>query len=145
VDTPLIGIVGPCSSGKSTLVSALREKGYCVKEICQEHSAVPTMWQRLTNPDVLIYLDVDPEVACIREGLPKPSSWWEEERNFRLAHARQHCDLYIDTTYLTPAEVLARAEHFLGIEHRTGCTSIFSPKSSKKSSKGGANGSGSYT
>ncbi len=44
-----------------------------------------------------------------REGLAKPSSWWLEEREVRLAHAREHCDCYIDTTNLTPDEVLERA------------------------------------
>ncbi|MFP4343192.1 MAG: hypothetical protein ACLFU8_00735 [Anaerolineales bacterium] len=104
----LIGIVGPCSSGKSELARRLRARGYRVKEIRQEHSGVPTMWQRLTDPDLLIYLDVSQEVAARREGLSKPSSWWVEEREFRLAHARKHADLYVDTTDLTPEEVFER-------------------------------------
>ncbi|MFN2110733.1 MAG: hypothetical protein ACK2UI_13835 [Anaerolineae bacterium] len=109
----LIGIVGPCSSGKSTLARALRALGHHVKEIMQEHSSAPAMWQRITNPDVLIYLDVSMDVAAQREGLEQPSSWWVEEREFRLAHARAHCDLYIDTSALTPEEVLAQVLHFL--------------------------------
>ncbi len=111
--TLLIGVVGPCSSGKSTLARALRARGYRVKEIRQEHSAMPSMWQRLTNPDVLIYLDVAMDVAARREGLSKPSSWWREEREVRLAHARRHCDLYVDTSDLSPEEVLARVLAFL--------------------------------
>ena len=39
---------------------------------------MPAMWQRLTNPDILIYLDVSMEEAARREGLAKPSSWWVE-------------------------------------------------------------------
>jgi chloramphenicol 3-O-phosphotransferase len=114
VEAFLIGIVGPCSSGKSELARRLRARGYRVKEIRQEHSAVPTMWQRLTNPDLLIYLDVSQEIAAQREGLSKPSSWWVEEREFRLAHARTHADLYVDTTNLTPDEVLERVlDHLL--------------------------------
>ncbi|MGC9522182.1 MAG: hypothetical protein ACP5HG_09940 [Anaerolineae bacterium] len=109
----IIGVVGPCSSGKTTLVDRLREASYTVKEIMQEHAAAPDMWQRIGNPDVLIYLDVDPVVAAQREGLERPSSWWQAEREIRLAHARQHCDLYIDTTELTPREVYARARAFL--------------------------------
>jgi chloramphenicol 3-O-phosphotransferase len=109
----LIGIVGPCSSGKSALARHLRQRGYRVKEIMQEHSAVPTMWQRLTNPDVLVYLDVDMAVAAQREGLAKPSAWWPEEREFRLAHARAHCDLYVDTSSLTPSAVAAHVTNFL--------------------------------
>ncbi len=109
----IIGIVGPCSSGKTTLAKRLREADYTVKEIMQEHAAAPDMWQRITDPDVLIYLDVDPAEAAEREGLERPSSWWRAEREVRLAHARQHCDLYIDTTGLRPREVYARARAFL--------------------------------
>ncbi len=101
----LIGIVGPCSSGKSTLAKALRSLDYRVKEIMQEHCSAPDMWLRLSNPDVLIYLDVDQDVAAQREGLSQPSSWWQDEREFRLAHARAHCHIYVDTTLLTPLEV----------------------------------------
>ena len=35
----------------------------------QEHCSAPDMWLRLSNPDVLIYLDVDEDVAAHREGL----------------------------------------------------------------------------
>src|SRR5207248_628641 len=49
-------VVGVCSSGKSTLVSALCDRGYHASAVSQEHSYVPHLWQR-SNPDVLIYLD----------------------------------------------------------------------------------------
>ncbi len=113
--TPLVGIVGPCSAGKSTLGNALRARGYRIKEILQEHSLAPTMWKRITNPDILIYLDVTMEEAARREGLEKPYSWWEDERCVRLAHARQHCDLYVDTSALSPQKVLAHVIAFLEI------------------------------
>lgn len=106
--SPLLAVVGPCSAGKSSLARALREAGYRVKEVRQEHSVVPTMWQRITNPDLLIYLDVSLDVAAEREGLSTPSSWWVEERAVRLAHARLHCDVYVDTSALTPEEVVER-------------------------------------
>ena len=109
----LIGLVGPCSAGKSTLAKQLRAAGYRVKEIRQEHSGVPDMWLRITNPDLLIYLDVSMDVGAQREGLAAPSSWWVEEREFRLAHAREHCDLYVDTTGLTPGEVFDAVRVFL--------------------------------
>ena len=109
----LVGIVGPCSSGKTELARRLRHAGYRVKEIRQEHSGVPTLWRRFNPPDVLIYLDVNQQVAARREGLAKPSSWWREEREVRLAHARRHCDLYIDTSEMTPAEVFAEAAGYL--------------------------------
>lgn len=113
MDARRIGIVGPCSSGKSTLARVLRAQGYCVKEIMQEHCAAPMMWRRITNPDVLIYLDVSMDVAARREGLEAPSSWWVEEREVRLAHARANCDLYVDTSALTPEDVLAQVADYL--------------------------------
>ncbi|MBN2389331.1 MAG: hypothetical protein JXR84_01325 [Anaerolineae bacterium] len=113
----LIGIVGPCSSGKSTLARALRALGYHVKEIMQEHCAAPAMWQRISNPDVLIYLDVSMDVAAQRERLEQPSSWWVEEREVRLAHARAHCDFYVDTSTLSPEKILAQVVHFLSSTH----------------------------
>ncbi|OQB00645.1 MAG: hypothetical protein BWY25_01745 [Chloroflexi bacterium ADurb.Bin222] len=110
---PLIGIVGPCSAGKSVLARQLRANGYQVREIRQEHSVTPAMWQRITNPDILIYLDVRMDVAARREGLSEPSSWWVEEREFRLAHARRHCDFYLDTSDLSPQEILMQVQDFL--------------------------------
>lgn len=112
-DRFVVGIVGPCSSGKSTLARHLRVAGYVVKEILQEHSAAPAMWQRITDPDILVYLDVSVEVAARREGLGVPSSWWAEERDVRLVHARAHCDLYIDTTDLSKDEVETRVKAYL--------------------------------
>ena len=47
---PLIAIVGVCASGKSTLAKALRERGYNARQVLQEHSYVPYMWQRITRP-----------------------------------------------------------------------------------------------
>lgn len=113
MDARRIGIVGPCSSGKSTLARALRALGYRVKEIMQEHCAAPMMWRRISNPDVLIYLDVTMGVAARREGLEQPSAWWVEEREVRLAHARAHCDLYIDTSALTPEDILTQVLGYL--------------------------------
>lgn len=110
---PLIGIVGPCSAGKSVLARQLRAGGYQVREIRQEHSVTPTMWLLITHPDVLLYLDVSMEVAARREGLAEPSSWWREEREFRLAHARQHCDFYLDTSDLSPEAIFSQVNAFL--------------------------------
>lgn len=109
----LVGVVGPCAAGKSTLVRGLRARGYTAREIRQEHSVAPTMWQKIARPALLIYLDVEPLVAAHREGLAAPPPWWADERDFRLAHARAHCDLYVDTTTLTPEEILARVVGFL--------------------------------
>jgi len=105
---PLIGVVGPCASGKSLLVQGLRERGYDAREVAQEHSYAPTMWQRITHPDLLIYLDVTLEVALQRRPTDATASWWNKLIH-RLRHARRHADCYINTDALTPEEVLERA------------------------------------
>lgn len=102
-----IAIVGPCAAGKTTLAEALREHGYNARQIAQEHSFVPAMWQIITQPDVLIYLDGSYEVCTRRKGFNwLPHEHAEQIR--RLAHARKHCDIYIHTDELTPANVLER-------------------------------------
>jgi cytidylate kinase len=104
---PLIAVVGPCTAGKSTLVRALRERGYNAREVVQEHSHVPAMWQVFTQPDILIYLDVSWEIAHQRRHTDAGERWWSELAR-RLRHARENADLYISTDELTPEQVLQR-------------------------------------
>jgi deoxyadenosine/deoxycytidine kinase len=103
----VIGLVGPCASGKTTMTKALRALGYQVCHIAQEHSYVPTMWQKIAHPDVLIYLDVSYETSISRRKLNWTDAEYAEQLR-RLSHARQHADLIIQTDSLTPEEVLAR-------------------------------------
>ena len=111
--TPRIAIVGPCVSGKTELVNALRADGFEARHVVQEHSYVPEMWERISHPDVLIYLDVDYTAAKAR----RPYIDWGPERlreqAVRLAHAREHCDLYVDTSDLSKDEVRERVLAFL--------------------------------
>ena len=108
-----IAIVGPCSAGKTTLGQALKEAGYTVRQPTQEHSLLPDMWRRLSKPDVLIYLDVDYKNALRRRPHQDGGPQRVADQNKRLAHAREHCDLYIDTNGLTVEEVRAKALAFL--------------------------------
>ncbi len=112
VKRPLIAVVGPCASGKSQLTQALRERGYNAREVVQEHSHVPAMWQRITQPDLLIYLDVTWQVAQQRRPTDAKAAWWDELSR-RLRHAREHADLYIPSDELTPREILDRTMAFL--------------------------------
>lgn len=108
----LIGVVGPCGSGKSTLVSALEERGFTCRPIAQEHSYVKDMWKRISNPDLLVFLQASFPVCTARRGL----NWLESdfaEQQSRLSHARTHADLVVDTDNLTPQEVLQRVIDFL--------------------------------
>lgn len=112
-----IAIVGPCAAGKSTLAHALRAAGYTVRQPAQEHSYVQNMWQRLVNPTVLIYLDVD--YAAVQARRPHMSGGQErlQIQRERLAHARQHCDFYLNTSSLTPEEVVTEVLAFLPVSH----------------------------
>ena len=115
-NTQLIGVVGPCGSGKSTLVEGLEKHGYECRHIAQEHSYVPDMWQLITQPGILIYLNASFPVSTARAKL----NWLKKdhaEQLRRLSHARAHANLLIETDDLTPEIVLQRALDFLA---RTG-------------------------
>ena len=105
-------MVGPCTAGKSTLVDELRLAGFNARHVAQEHSYVPDMWQRFVQPDVLIYLDVSYETSRQRRLVSWGPDWLAVQRR-RLAHARQHCDLYIPTDHLTAEAVLVQVLDFL--------------------------------
>jgi len=110
--SPLVGVVGPCGAGKSTLITGLEKRGYICRHIAQEHSYVRDMWLRIAHPDVLIFLQASFPVSTARRAL----NWREEdysEQERRLAHARQHADLVVDTDLLTPGQVLERVLAFL--------------------------------
>ena len=99
-----VGIVGPCSAGKSTLIANLRQLGYLGKHIAQEHSFVPDMWKRVVDPRVLIYLDVSYEESMKRRPLDMNLSEFDEQ-NFRLEHARRNADFYLHTDNVTMQDV----------------------------------------
>lgn len=110
-------VVGVCASGKTTLVEQLCRAGYDARSCAQEHSYVPDLWQRLARPAVLVYLQASFDAVRSRRAI----DWGEEylqEQQRRLEHARQHCQLFLDTDDLGIAEVYAatvRALEELGI------------------------------
>lgn len=108
----LIGIVGPCSAGKTTLIRELSARGYMARHIAQEHSFVPDMWKRISNPDILIYLDVSYEVSMQRRKLDMSEEEFRIQEE-RLAHARQQADLFLNTDQKTPEEVRNQVVNFL--------------------------------
>jgi deoxyadenosine/deoxycytidine kinase len=110
--SPLIGVVGPCGSGKTTLIAGLDRLGYRTRHIAQEHSYVKDMWQRLTKPDILVFLDASWNITCQRRSLNWTEAEWQEQQ-FRLEHARVNADLYIDTDGLSIEAVLERVLSYL--------------------------------
>jgi len=109
---PIIGIVGPCSSGKTTLVNGLKRYGFIARHIAQEHSYVPDMWKKITNPDILIYLDVTYQVSQERRKLDWTSKHFDDQ-NKRLANARENADLIIDTGGKSISDVLDHAVQYM--------------------------------
>ena len=108
----LIGVVGPCGSGKSTLITGLNQHGYICRHIAQEHSYVPAMWQIITKPNLLIYLHASYQTSTTRRKL----NWGESdhtEQLRRLSHAREHAHIIINTDDLTPEQILQQALDFL--------------------------------
>jgi guanylate kinase len=109
---PLIGIVGPCGSGKSTLIAGLEKHGYRCRHIAQEHSYVKYMWQHITNPDILIFLQCSFENSTSRRKLNWVPADHEEQQR-RLSHALENADLIIETDSLIAEDVLAHALSYL--------------------------------
>ena len=109
---PLIGIVGPCGAGKSTLAEELQRNGWRARAIVQEHSYVKDMWQRMTKPDILIFLQASCSTGAQRRHLNWTESEWEEQQR-RLEHARAHADFHLETDSLGIKGVLDVVLKFL--------------------------------
>ena len=105
-------VVGPCTSGKTTLVNGLRSYGIEAYNIAQEHSGILKLWQK-KKPDILIMLDVTLAAAKKRREV-----YWGEERlvlqRERLKDARTNADLYIQTARTTQQQVLRIALTYIG-------------------------------
>lgn len=113
---PVIIIVGPCGAGKTTLVRDLERHNVHARQVSQEHSFVPDMWQKLAHPDLLIFLDASFSTCKTRKRFDwTPDDYNEQKR--RLRHARQHCDIYVQTDGRSPSDVLETILEELRIGH----------------------------
>lgn len=110
---PSIGVVGPCTAGKSTLIRRLEGKyNVSLRHIAQEHSYVQNMWQRINPPEWLVFLDVSYPASMRRKKLNWTEAEYQEQQR-RLAHARENADLYLMTDNMTPEQVAEQVERFL--------------------------------
>ena len=66
----VLGVVGPCASGKSTLVSALKAMDYQTRHIAQEHSYVNDMWRQIGKPDENGTPNQEISVFRFKNGIP---------------------------------------------------------------------------
>ncbi len=101
---PRVVVVGPCASGKTTLVEGLKAAGIDACVSGQEHSAVRDLWRRL-EPDVLIALDVELSALRARRTPTWPAALHQTQRA-RLAGAFDAAHARIDTSRLSADEVL---------------------------------------
>lgn len=104
-----IVVVGPCASGKTTLVRGLWARGFTeARVVAQEHSGVADLWKMHDPPDVLIYLDARLETIAARQGRADWTPEYLSEQQQRLQSAWAACDLYLPTDDLTTDQVLTR-------------------------------------
>jgi hypothetical protein len=110
-----IVIVGPCASGKTTLVRGLWAHGYqAARVVAQEHSGVIDLWRRgVPTPETLIYLDAQLATIAARQHRTDWTPAYLAEQQRRLRGAWLACDLYLPTDALSPAEVLGRVLTYL--------------------------------
>jgi hypothetical protein len=79
--------------------------GYDAHVTSQEHSAIPTLWNR-REPAILIALQADLESVRLRRRNPRwsKSVWLEQQA--RLADAFEHADYVADTSDRNANEVV---------------------------------------
>lgn len=106
-----VTVVGPCASGKTTLVEQLRNAGYEAWVTGQEHSAVPDLWNH-QEPDVLIALATDLETIRLRRGKGWSGVIYAAQIE-RLQRAYEAAGLIIDTGASSEDETTARALAYL--------------------------------
>lgn len=101
---PLIGIVGNCAAGKTTLLNGLKALGYRAVNIPQEHSVAPRLWRKF-DVDFLVMLSCTLTTARRRRSI----AWGQERLNqqaIKLEDARLNCHLNLPTDDLTIEQVL---------------------------------------
>lgn len=106
-----VTVVGPCASGKTSLVERLRNAGYDAWVTGQEHSAVADLWNH-RQPDALIALVTDLETIRLRRGVR-----WSEviyaAQIERLQRAYSVAGLIIDTSASSEEETATLALTYL--------------------------------
>lgn len=114
----VVVVVGPCGSGKSTLVARLRAQGYTARTVAQEHSHINELWKHGGVPDALIVLDASPATITRRRQNHFPQ-WLYSAQIERLRSARTHATLYLHTDRLSPGEIQRRVlEHLRALPRR---------------------------
>jgi adenylate kinase family enzyme len=101
-----VAVVGPCSSGKSTIVERLSQRGVDAYAVSQEHSIIRRLWDH-QRPDALVYLHVRYETIQRRRGAAWPR-WIYDAQIERLRDAREHAAVVLDTGEISVDETISR-------------------------------------
>jgi deoxyadenosine/deoxycytidine kinase len=107
-DCPRIVVVGPCASGKTTLVERLKARGYEAAVCAQEHSEIHNLWAH-SQPDLLVALKIDLATIRERRGKDWPETIYLAQLD-RLADAFAHATITIDTTTTTADQAIELVE-----------------------------------
>jgi adenylate kinase family enzyme len=101
-----VAVVGVCGSGKTTIATELRNRGYDAYVVSQEHSIIRDLW-RHRDPDAVVFLDARLETIRARRGREWPS-WIYELQQERLADARAHATVTVATDDVSVDQVISR-------------------------------------
>ncbi len=113
-----VAVVGTCGSGKTTIVQRLRALGYDAYAVGQEHSIIRDLWKH-QRPDALVYLEAPLATIRARRGSDWPEWLYQVERD-RLADARAHATVVVDTGALSVDEAVAEVIRGLERARRRG-------------------------
>ncbi len=102
-----IVVIGPCASGKSTLVHSLCDAGFDATVCAQEHSEIPTLWRHY-EPDMVIALTLD--LATLRN---RRDEDWQDDllatQMGRLAVGFAAASVVLDTSLLDSEQIMTQA------------------------------------
>lgn len=73
---------------------------------------MPSMWQKISNPLALIFLEASYPETIRRRHLDWTIAEYQEQQH-RLEHARQHADLVLQTDAMTVDQVLQAVLDYL--------------------------------
>jgi len=100
--SPGLILVGVCAAGKSTVASLLKAQGVLAHAVAQEHSLVPTLFQKPNHR--VVYLAARWETVHRRRQMSWHRVNFLVERE-RLRQARRQAGLVVHTDGLTADEV----------------------------------------
>jgi RNase adaptor protein for sRNA GlmZ degradation len=109
-----IAIVGTCASGKTSVVAALRDRGYDAYAVAQEHSEIASLWAHL-SPDRVVCLETSLATVRARREDDRWPQWIYDLQVGRLSDARSHADVVIQTDHLSVEMIADEIEATLGL------------------------------